>query len=458
MDTLLHSWYIKMLDSATVQRAIADTSNFTTTQLNDSVIIQNLQTLYSAIPLAYNPTVKKRLERYLVKWKSRTGILMGLGEFYYPWMREIFDKYGVPEELIYLTIVESALNPTAVSHAGATGIWQFMHRTGKAYQLEVNTFIDDRRDPHKATDAAARHLRDLYNIFGDWGLAIAAYNSGSGNVRKAIARSGGKQDFWSIKPYLPRETQNYFPAFIAAYYTAEFYHEYGIEKAPSTLPLTIDTIMITRELHFEQIADVLCIDMAEITALNPQYKKSVIPAYNKPLPLRLQTSDALRYIQHADSIHRYDYTAYFEPIKIHESFFKNQNVDMSNYTEIYHYVKKGETLGGIAQRFDLSVSELKKMNNLSSSFLKIKQKLLVGYEYTPKKNSATAKQDVNHRLVKYKDSNEISGDYIIHTVKSGDLLGSIAAKYGVSVKRIAAVNNIKNVHALKIGQRLKIPN
>ena len=246
---------------------------------------KRLERLNSVVQLGYSPLVRNYINLYANKRQRSSSAILGLAQYYYPWMMEIFDKYGLPEELVYITIIESSLNPVAVSPAGATGIWQFMYTTGKIYGLEVNSFMDDRRDPVKATDAAARHLRDLYNIFGDWGLAISAYNCGAGNVKKAIYRSGGKTNFWEVKQFLPRETQNYFPAFIGAYYMMNYYKAHGITPAKITIPTMVDTVMVKKEVHFEQIAHVLNISLDEIKTLNPQYKRNVIPAFDKPFPL-----------------------------------------------------------------------------------------------------------------------------------------------------------------------------
>ena len=206
MDSMLNIWYVKneLTTKHSVLSKLKDDSY--AYDNNDSLIYKRLSQIVTAVPMAYNERVKRFIELYSVQRQRSSSAILALAQYYYPWMKAIFDKYNVPEELVYITIIESALNPLAVSRAGATGIWQFMYNTGKLYGLEVNTFVDDRRDPYKATEAAARHFRDLYNIFNDWGLAISAYNCGAGNVRKAIQRSGGKTDFWGVAPYLPKET------------------------------------------------------------------------------------------------------------------------------------------------------------------------------------------------------------------------------------------------------------
>ena len=376
MDALLDLWYIQNQMGNLNIGALID-NNEEEDCLIDSVVCSRLENLHTVISLVFNKEIRNKIELYVCKRPRTSSIILGLSQYYYPWMREIFDKYDVPEELIYLTIVESALNPVAVSRAGATGIWQFMYRTGKAYQLQVNTFVDDRRDPFKATDAAARHLRDLHNIFNDWGLAISAYNCGAGGVRKAIARSGGKTDFWSVKPFLPKETQNYFPYYVAALYLVNYHNEHGIPFAELTIPFAVDTIMVKKELHLQQVAEVLEIDLEELKILNPQYKRLIIPAYNEPYPLRLKNADILRFIELEDSICQYKYDELFTPMKTYETLFASG--------------KSGEDL------------------------------------------------------------------LDVYVVKKGDSLSSIAKKYGITTRKIADYNKLKNVNTISVGQRIRIP-
>jgi len=468
MDALLDLWYIKK------QMGNINTGTLTDNDegdcLVDSVVIKRLQHLPTVIPLAYNQAIKSKIELYVCKRKRSSSIILGLSQYYFPWMREIFDKYNVPEELIYLTIVESALNPTAVSRAGATGIWQFMYATGKAYQLEVNTFVDDRRDPFKATDAAARHLRDLNNIFNDWGLAISAYNCGAGGVRKAIARSGGKTDFWGVKSSLPRETQNYFPYYVAALYLAHYHLEHGISFAELAIPFAVDTVMVKKELHLQQVAEVLDIDLEELKVLNPQYKRLVLPAYNQSYPLRLKHADILRFIELEDSIYQYKYDELFIPMKVYEGLFTGVPVNPSDYKKVYHTVKQGESLRVIADKYGLSVYEIKKMNNLSSNSVKSKQRLLVGYEYNkPIQTQAkeqpqdTVKAQNSELQVEVKKQEFSSAqkqpfnEPVIYIVKKGDSLSAIASKYGTTARRIAEFNHLQNINAIVVGQKLRIP-
>jgi membrane-bound lytic murein transglycosylase D len=469
MDALLDLWYIQKQMGSINMGALND--NNEEDCLIDSVVIKRLQNLHTVIPLIFNREIRSKIELYVCKRQRSSSIILGLSQYYFPWMREIFDKYNVPEELIYLTIIESALNPTAVSRAGATGIWQFMYATGKAYQLEVNTFVDDRRDPFKATDAAARHLKDLYNIFNDWGLAISAYNSGAGYVRKAIARSNGKTDFWGVKPFLPKETQNYFPYYIAALYLVSYHLEHGIPFAELTIPFAVDTVMVKKELHLQQVAEVLDIDLEELKILNPQYKRLVLPAYSQPYPLRLKNADILRFIELEDSIYRYKYDELFYPMKVYEGLFTGIPVNQSDYTKVYHTVKQGESLSSIANKYGLSIFEIKKMNNLSSNSVKSKQKLLVGYEYIKKPpvqptnqiqdtaNVKTPVIDLHAETYQQEPATpqKQTGTPEIYVVKKGDSLSAIAAKFGTTARKICDYNNLPNINAIIVGQKLRIP-
>jgi len=460
MDALLDLWYIKKQTGSMTTGILSDNSEEDC--LVDAVVINRLQNLQTIIPLCFNRDIRNKIELYVCKRQRTSSIILGLSQYYYPWMREIFDKYEVPEELIYLTIVESALNPVAVSRAGATGIWQFMYATGKAYQLEVNTFVDDRRDPFKATDAAARHLRDLHNIFNDWGLAISAYNCGAGGVRKAIARSGGKTDFWSVKPFLPRETQNYFPYYVAALYLVNYHLEHGIPFAELTIPFAVDTVMVKKELHLQQVAEVLEIDLEELKILNPQYKRLVVPAYSHPYPIRLKHADILRFIELEDSIYHYKHGEFFYPMKVYEGLFTGIPVNSSDYKKVYHTVKQGENLGSVAGKYGLSVFEIKKMNNLSSNSVKSKQKLLVGYEYLKQPQDTTKSQNQNVNLQVQKQNAVVipkpdENSLTVYTIQKGDTLSVIAARYGTTVRKICEHNNIQSTSTLNIGQKLRIP-
>lgn len=490
MDSLLNVWYVKRdmaSQNSVLSKLVDDTTRY---DHNDSLIFKRLSDIHTPIQVAYNDKVKRFIELYSVQRQRSSSVILGLAQYYYPWMKAIFDKYNLPEELVYITIIESALNPTAVSPAGATGIWQFMYGTGKLYGLEVDSYVDDRRDPYKATEAAARHFRDLYNIFGDWGLAISAYNCGAGNVRKAIQRSGGKTDFWGVYPYLPRETQNYFPAFIGAMYMMTYHNLYGIQPAKISIPCDVDTVMIDKATHFLQIANVVGVSYDEIKSLNPQYKKDIIPAFTKSMPVRLRSNDLLRYIAMSDSVSNYNHDTYFNPTKNLNQIAATEGkvtedgmMLVQKTPNKYHVVKKGETLGKIAAKYHTTVTSLKSLNHLHTSSLRIGQKLLVKKGTTvkvPNPNAKTAKDSTNAIAQNAKDSvtttcdstataasakaqieikpvSQTQPDYTSYTIRQGDTLSSIARRYNTTPNEIAQCNNLANKDALRIGQKLKIP-
>ena len=358
LDSLLNSWYAQtylMVDTTC-------TATATNPMFSDTVYNDRLANLPCVVPMTYNQVVKSHIERYASKLRHQVSYMLGMMEYYEPLIEQALDVHGVPNELKYLPVVESALNPVAVSRVGATGLWQFMYSTGKIYGLKQNSLVDDRRDPEKATWAAARYLRYLYDRFGDWSLAIAAYNCGSGNVNKAIYRSGGKTDFWDIYWYLPRETRGYLPAFIAANYIMTYHAEHGICPMESKLPLKTDTIMINRLLHFDQIAAVCDIDMETLKGLNPQYKENVIPGKFQPNSLRLPEDKIRDFILSGDSIYNYQRDKYFSAEKVKE--LKNQ---VNNTGFVIHKIRSGETLSTIARRYRVTITDLKRWNGLKSS-------------------------------------------------------------------------------------------
>ena len=358
LDSLLGSWYAQtylMVDTTC-------TATATNPVFSDTVYNDRLANLPCVVPMVYNQVVKSHIERYASKLRHQVSYMLGMMEYYEPLIEQALDVHGVPNELKYLPVVESALNPVAVSRVGATGLWQFMYSTGKAYGLKQNSLVDDRRDPVKSTWAAAKYLRHLYTRFGDWSLAIAAYNCGSGNVNKAIYRSGGKTDFWDIYWYLPRETRGYLPAFIAATYIMTYHAEHGICPMESKLPLATDTIMVNRLLHFDQIVAVCDIDMETLRGLNPQYKENVIPGKFQPNSLRLPEDKIRTFILSGDSIYNHEREKYFSAEKVKE--LKNQAL---NTGFVVHKIRSGETLSTIARRYRVTITDLKRWNGLKSS-------------------------------------------------------------------------------------------
>ena len=267
--------------------------------------IERLRRMPTVMEMGYNDIVQRFIDRYMGRLRHSVSYMLGAANFYVPIFEEALEAYQVPLELKYLPVIESALNPKAVSRVGATGLWQFMLGTGKQYGLEVNSLVDERRDPVRASYAAARYLRDLYRIFGDWNLVIAAYNCGPGNINKAIHRSGGLKDYWQLYPYLPAETRGYVPAFIAANYAMTYYCEHNICPMSTRLPLQTDTIVVDRDVHLEQISAVLDLDIEMLRSLNPQYRRDVVPGATKKYAIRLPMADTGRFIDMQDSIYSY---------------------------------------------------------------------------------------------------------------------------------------------------------
>ena len=286
-DSLLNTYVISKYAATSRRHRANINTDYAFDQIPDTVIAQRLNSLHTVIPMTFNSVVRDHIRMYLNRMRNRIDVMLTLSEYYQPLFEESLSRYDVPEELKYLTIVESAMNPQATSRVGAAGLWQFMYTTGKNYGLEVNSIVDERRDAYKSSDAAAHYLRDLHNVFGDWHLAIAAYNCGPGNVNKAIARSGGKHNFWQIYPYLPRETRGYVPAFIAATYIMNYYPEHGLHPKRATIPLHTDTVMVEQDMLFCHVTKHLGVELEELRALNPQYRNTAStssPAAMAPIP------------------------------------------------------------------------------------------------------------------------------------------------------------------------------
>lgn len=338
----------------------------------DSVFISRLRALASPVQLPYNPIVKGYITRYVDSRYGTMSRILGMAQYYFPLIEEELIKSDLPVELRALPIIESALSPNAVSPMGAAGLWQFMPTTGKSYGLEVNSLVDERRDPIRATRAACRYLKDLYAIYGDWTLAIAAYNCGPGNVNKAIARSGGRT-FWDIYDYLPYETRGYVPAFIGASYAYAYHRQHGIESTRPPMPLATDTLQINRLMHFGQIASTIDVPLEMLRTLNPQYKLDIIPATNKTYTLVLPQRCVTEFIAREPEIYAKDSTYLKE-------YINPANIDKKRMetTAVIYTVKKGDTLGAIAQRYRVNTAQLMKWNRLKSAHkLRIGQKLRI---------------------------------------------------------------------------------
>lgn len=301
LDSLLNSYHVQTYLKQDEDCNMRDVNPY----FEPDVYRERLRRLPTLMEMPYNEVVQKFIERYATKLRRSVSLMLGANNFYMPIFEQALETYGMPLELKYLPVIESALNPRAVSRVGATGLWQFMLATGKQYGLKVNTLVDERRDPEKASYAAAHYLRDLYRIFGDWNLVIAAYNAGPESINRAIHRAGGVKDYWKIYPYLPKETRGYVPAFIAANYIMNYYCEHNICPMVTTLPVKTDTVMVTRDVHLEQVAKVLDIDMDGLCAINPQYRHNIVPGSAEPSPIRLPVAYVNMFIDREDSIYAY---------------------------------------------------------------------------------------------------------------------------------------------------------
>jgi len=394
LNILMSTWYAKMADYHENSQTPVKEKDLPYTD-TDSIMIHRLQILTNktVFPMVFNDDVRSYINMYIRKSRS-VSLLLGLAKYYFPMFEETLDKYNCPLELKYLAVIESALNPIAVSRAGATGLWQFMYNTGKMYGLEVTTMVDYRSDPLRSTDAAARHLSDLSKLFfDDWVLAMAAYNCGSGNVKKAIIRSGGKTNFWEIYDYLPKETRGYVPAFYGAWYVMQYYDKYGIKPADMKFG-QVDTFMITDKLHFQQISSLIDIPIEELKALNPQYKRNIIPQSEDPMYLMLPIEYTVAFELMKDSIYKHNTNQFFTESSISISGKSPQTAatsttdktDNKNYKlqPQTHVIKQGESLSIIARKYHTTASELAKMNNISiNTTIHPGKKLIVGYNKIP---------------------------------------------------------------------------
>ncbi len=483
-DSLLHTFYMQQyVQSANNHRnrkasqAYAEFDN-----IPDSVFINRLQRLHTVVPMTYNSDVRAYIKLYVRIMSHRLDAMLSLSEYYFPMFEETLDRYKVPEELKYLTIVESALNPQATSRAGAAGLWQFMYSTGKHYNLEVNSLVDERRDPYKSTVAAARLLKALYDIYHDWYLAMAAYNCGPGNVNKAIARSG-KHTFWQIYPYLPRETRGYIPAYIGATYVMNYYQEHGITAGRYEIPVRTDTIHLHKDVHFSVVQKFTGIPVIQLRQLNPQFRADIVPASSRDYAICLPSNRSSLFLKYEDTIYKVS----------KDSLSRNSYVPISSGTIIYHKVKKGETWNSIAQKYGVSVNSLKRWNGKGrKSTLKVGTRLKI---HLPAKENETTENKSNNsstadssshapdttKVAKNNDSkkshnnnnttvnntknnnkpstknnnNKTADKAVYYKVKKGDTLGKIAAKNNTTVAKIKKLNNMKS-DMIREGQRLRV--
>jgi membrane-bound lytic murein transglycosylase D len=408
---------------------------------------------------------------YTERKRGQVEIMLGLSNYYFPVFEETLDKYDLPLELKYLPIIESALNPKAISRMGANGLWQFMYGTGKNMKLEINSLVDERRDPLKSTDAAARYLKQLYDMYGDWHLAIAAYNCGPGNVNRAIKRSGDKTNYWEIYYRLPRETRGYVPAYIAAAYVMNYYSEHNLVPRVPDMSLFSDTLVVNDYLHFDQVAANLNIDKEELRTLNPMYRRDIIPAKkDKPYPIILPNNKIMEFMSKDSLIFAHERDKFFPDntlIAPSENTGSNFTpVDIKGKAKIFYTVKQGDNPGYIAAWFKVRTTDLNYWNNINRNMIRVGQKLVV---YVPenqkerfeKINEMTfaQKQEMIGKSTTSSQSKPevLDPNYDYYTVKKGDTLMEIARQYaGITSTEIMQLNNLTSDRSLYIGQKLKI--
>lgn len=351
------------------------TSTSTNPTVSDSIYIDRLQRIPAIIEMPYNEVVRKFIDMYATRLRQKVAFMLSANNFYMPIFEEALDLYDLPQELKYLPVIESALNPIATSRAGAVGLWQFMLTTGKIYGLKNNSLVDERRDPIKSTRAAARYLKDLYEIYNDWNLVLAAYNCGPGTINKAIRRAGGEKDFWTLYNYLPKETRGYVPAFIAANYIMTYYCEHNISPMEMRMPEGTDTIQVSKNLHLQQVADVCKINIDQLRALNPEFKKDIIPGNEEPYALRLPNNMISCFIEHEDSIYNYKPEIY-QKRRATVAITTPKSASSSGKA-VYHRIRNGETLGSIAAKYGVSVNQLRRLNGIKGSNIRAGKSLRI---------------------------------------------------------------------------------
>ena len=458
LDSVLAMWKT----SSTVQAYDEYFNNYLTTtkriseELNttniDSIYVARLEALMSPIPLEYNWEVKEAIERFTHPSYAK---VMSLAFYYFPMIEEELIRAGLPIELRTLAVIESGLNPIATSKAGARGIWQFMPSTGKEFGLEINSLVDERCDVRLSTQAACRFFKTVFPMYNDWTLTLASYNTGPGNVNKAIVRAGGnpksyKGSFWDVYEFLPEETRKYVPFYMGATYAFAYHRAHGVEVPMPPMPIAVDTIMINRPMHLEQISSTIDISLDMLKMLNPQYLMQIIPATSKQYALTLPIERISDYLEHEKEIHAKD-SLYLKEYVIHANLEKKRkevpqmqkpSSSSSSSATKYHTVAEGETLGAIARKYNVTTKQIVDWNKLSNpDALSIGQKLRVSAT-----SSSTTSTTKTSTTTKY------------HTVVEGDMLGAIAVKYKTTVKQLVEWNKLENPDALKLGQKLRVSN
>lgn len=483
---LLESWFIKNY-TATDERYATENDVFVT----DEVIIDRLGKLPYVIEMPFNQIVRSYINKYTKEERAQVPALLGLGLYYNPIFEQALEEQGLPLELKYLPMIESSLDPNAVSKHGAAGLWQFMLSTAKGLGMEVNSLIDERRDPYLSSEMAASYLKGLYDSYGDWSLAIAAYNCGPGTLNKAIRRAGGdpkSHDFWSLYNYLPEETRGYVPAFIAVNYVMNYYPEHNISPVLPTAPLVMDTIHVKERIHLEQISEVLSLPLEELRVLNPQYRADIIPgSADNPCNLILPSQQVHAYLMSEEDIKNYQPEKYNQRGTVEPGEISGDALAVVEDTDIWaeplegkasksqstgtpqtiiHKVKAGETLASIAETYEVTPEEIKKTNNLRRNAVRVGQQLRITTSAPQAMMESTVasvtgkttstKTGTNTPAKKPDTPKKTTGTATTHTVKKGETLSKIANTYGVSVAAIKSANGMANDN-IRAGQKLKIP-
>lgn len=448
IDQSLLMFYTEAASNTGNVDSVREALNFETSDVptySDAVYCDRLDKLNEMSPfhLDCNEATLKTIKFFAEKRRGFIKVCMGRSELYFDMFEEKLDDYGLPIELKYLSVIESGLRPQVKSRAGACGLWQFMYRTGRMFGLEQNSYVDERMDPEKATDAACQYLKKLYGMYDDWNLALAAYNAGPGNVNKAIRRSGNKKTYWEVRPFLPRETQGYVPNFIAAAYMINYYQEHNIVPEEATIKYyELDTMCLHKGVHMETISDLLEISLEDIQRLNPIYKRNYIPkGVDEPYCVTLPLDEIGKLVSLEDSLYALEIEKYETPaVDVEEP--STNNTTTSTKTYAYHKVKSGETLGTIASKYKTTVSELQRLNGLSSSRIYVGQRLKV--KATAKPTTTTTNNTTS------------SGNRQYYTVRSGDTFGRIAQRHGKSISQLRALNPGINIDRLSIGQKIRV--
>ncbi len=471
LDSLVNTWYVKIAIKNNLGEYQGDTIPL---QCPDSVYINRLSKINSIISLPFNNIIRNHIEVYTIRQREKFSAVLGLRDYYFPMIEDVFDSYGLPAELKYMAVIESALNPGVVNRrSGATGLWQFMYSTGRMYGLTINSVVDERRDPLKATHAAARYIKDLYQIYNDWILVIAAYNCGPGNVNKAIKRSGNKKDYWGIYYRLPRETRGYIPQYIAAAYAVNYFAEHNIVPLPLNIPVATDTIMVNKDIHLAQISEVLGIPLGELYALNPQYKTGFVPGSSKPQTLTLPMNHLGDFINLNDTIRQYKPDLYLSKSTLIADPTRSSYIstDIKGKTKLIYTVKDRDNIGFVSEWYKVGLSDLRNWNNINRNNIRVGQKLVVYIdpsksEYYSKINtmSFAEKQALAGKTAVYSSqplatlsSGESDGEFITYTVRNGDTIWDIVKMFdNVTTTQVLELNNISDAGRIKVGQKLKI--